>query len=251
MRIDLLPDAAAAAAHAARFVAQRAREAVRERGRFLLALSGGATPLPMFEALSGQTLPWQRIELFQADERVAPRASAARNWTQIERLLLAPLGTTPPRTHPMPVESSDPADAAKRYAEALAALAGATPALDLVHLGLGADGHTASLFAGDPALDVDDAWVAATEVRHGYRRITLTVPTLNRACCVMWLVCGADKAEALARLLDGDDSIAAARVSRDRARVIADQAAGRGRGLRGQGTATGSSLATGPALEER
>ncbi len=222
MRVEMLPDAGAAARWAAAFIAERARAAVRERDRFVLALSGGATPLAMVEALAREPLPWERVELFQTDERVAPPGNAARNWTQIERRLLA---AAAPQAHPMPVDAPDLDAAAAAYAQTLVALGGAPPVLDLVHLGLGADGHTASLFAGDPALYVDDAWVAATGVHHGHRRMTLTLPAIDRARCVLWLVCGEDKAEVLTRLIAGDETMPAGRVARNHALVVADQAA--------------------------
>lgn len=229
MRIELLPDAAAAARRAASFIAARAREAMHARGRFVFALSGGGTPRPMLQVLARLPLAWEHVELFQADERAAPHASEARNLTHLERLLVAPAAMSPGRVHAMPAEDADLAAAASRYAETLVACAGAPPVLDLVHLGLGADGHTASLFAGDAALEVDDAWVAATGAHHGHRRLTLTLPTLERARCVLWLVCGAAKAGVLARLRDGDDAIPAGRVPRDRAWIVADDAAGRPR----------------------
>ncbi len=227
MYIELLPDADAAARRAAAFIAGRALEAVRERGCFLLALSGGETPLPMFEALAAQPLPWRHVELFQVDERIAAKGSAARNWTRIEQLLVAPLGLAPQQLHPIPVEAVDPAAAAAQYNEMLLARAGTQPTLDLVHLGLGADGHTASLFQNDAALDVDTAWVSATGVHHGHRRITLTLPALRRARCILWLVCGEDKSAMLSRLTRGDATIPAGRVPADRAWVMADETAGR------------------------
>ncbi|MBN9463393.1 MAG: 6-phosphogluconolactonase [Burkholderiales bacterium] len=227
MHTELLPDATAAAQRAAAFIAEQAREAVRERGRFLLALSGGETPRPMLAALARQPLPWERVQLFQVDERAAPRGGEARNLTHLERLLVAPAGLSPGCVHAMPVEAADLAAGAAAYAETLVAAAGAPPVLDLVHLGLGTDGHAASLFAGDAALEVDDAWVAATGLHRGHRRLTLTLPTLDRARCLLWLVCGADKAGVLARLLDGDDAMPAGRVPRARAWIVADEAAGR------------------------
>jgi 6-phosphogluconolactonase len=223
--VEVLPDPVAAARRAAEFIAERARQALRERGRFVFALSGGHTPLPMYEALAHQSLRWQDVEMFQADERVAPAASPARNWSNIARLLIARAGPPAPRACPMPTDAPDLAEAATRYARTLAASAGSPPILDLIHLGLGADGHTASLFAGDAALEVDDAWVAPTGVHHGHRRMTLTLPTIAHARCVLWLVCGEDKAAALERLLDGDETLPAGRVPRDRAGVVADLAA--------------------------
>jgi len=250
VRIEILPDAGAAARWAASFIAAEASRAVRERGRFLFALSGGDTPLPMFAALAAQPLPWANVELFQSDERVAPRGSAARNLTALTERLVSRVALLPERVHPMPVDDaarssvahtdpdcsdpdcSDPdrlevalATAAASHSETLAAIAGTPPVLDLVHLGLGTDGHTASLFPGDPALRVDDAWVAGTGRRNGHCRMTLTMPTLAAARCLLWLVCGADKAAVLARLLRGDAGMPAGRVRRDRALIVADEAA--------------------------
>jgi 6-phosphogluconolactonase len=125
----------------------------------------------------------------------------------------------------MPVEEADLASAAERYQRELRAVAGTPPVLDLVQLGLGADGHTASLFAGDPALDVEDADVAASGPYQGRRRVTLTLPALGRARRILWIVTGAAKADALARLRRGDRGIPAARVRSDRALLLADEAA--------------------------
>ncbi|MDE2613529.1 MAG: 6-phosphogluconolactonase [Burkholderiales bacterium] len=232
MRVERLPDAAAAAQWAAMFIAERARAALQERRRFLLALSGGRTPRPMFEALAQEALPWRHVELFQVDERVAPPASDARNWSHIEPALLAGADAPRAHAHPMPTDAPDLPAAAADYAQELVALAGAPPVLDLVHLGLGSDGHTASLFAGDGALDVDDAWVAVTGTHHGYRRMTLTLPTIDRARCILWLVCGADKAAMLARLVEGDERMPAGRVPRNHALVVADAAAAHSLGQR-------------------
>lgn len=225
MQVEVLPDPAAAAARAAAFIVERAQEALRERGRFLLALSGGHTPLAMYEALARHALPWQQVEMFQVDERVVPPTSAERNWNPIRRLLVARVAAPAPHGHPMPVDGADLVEAAGAYAETLVQLAGAPPRLDLVHLGLGADGHTASLFPGDPALEVDDAWVALTGVHHGHRRMTLTLPAIDRARCILWLVCGADKARMLRRLTEGDETIPAGRVPRNHAWIIADRTA--------------------------
>jgi len=125
----------------------------------------------------------------------------------------------------MPVETADLDQAAARYAQILVAVAGSPPVIDLVHLGLGADGHTASLVPGDPVLDVTDADVALTRPYQGRRRMTLTYPVLNRARRVLWLITGADKAAMLGRLRRGDPTIPAGRVRQDDAVVLADRAA--------------------------
>src|SRR5258705_7493126 len=117
----------------------------------------------------------------------------------------------------MPVEAPDLEAAASRYAETLWAIAGSPPVFDLVHLGLGADGHTASLVPGDPVLDVTDADVAVTRPYQGRRRMTLTFPIINRSRRVLWLVTGREKAGALVRLRNRDPSIPASCVRQDRA----------------------------------
>jgi 6-phosphogluconolactonase len=225
MHIEIQPDVDRAARWAAMFIAARAREAVRERGRFLVALSGGETSAPMLKALAQLRLPWRCVELFQVDERAAPFGSAARNLTRLDELLVSRVSLPAQSVHPMPVEDADLMAAAAGYAGNLVAVAGAPPVLDLVHLGLGDDGHTASLVPGDAALDANDIWVAATGPYRGFRRITLTVPVLDRARCVLWLVCGARKSDVLARLANGVGGIPAALVSRDRAWIVADEPA--------------------------
>lgn len=225
MRIEVAPDAAAAACRAAAFIARRAARALRARGRFALALSGGQTPLPMLQRLATEPIDWSRGELFQVDERSAARDSDARNLGALDRLLVSQVAIPPVQVHPMPVEQPDLSAAAAAYAAALVAALGDPPVLDLVHLGLGRDGHTASLMPGDAATRVTDAWVSATAAHGGWPRVTLTLPAIDAARCVLWLVCGASKAPMLARLARGDRTIPAGLVRRDRACLIADEAA--------------------------
>ncbi len=229
MRLEVLPDPEAVARRAARVVAA-ARDAVGARGRFLLATSGGATPWRMLRLLAEEDLPWAGVHLFQVDERVAPAGHLDRNLTHLAASLLdhAPLPAA--QVHAMPVEEADLASAAARYAAELHAVGGTPAVLDLVHLGLGADGHTASLVPGDPALEVAGADVAVTGAYRGRRRMTLTYPALDRARLVLWVVTGAEKDEALARLRRGDRAIPAGRVQSDRAVVLADVAAAGGEG---------------------
>jgi 6-phosphogluconolactonase len=222
--VHATPEAAAraAAAHLARAL----RAAVRERGRCSLALSGGRTAAAMLRALAAENVPWSQLDLFQVDEREAPPRDADRNWTGLEAELLRRVPLAPGRAHPVPAGAGlAPEEAARRYAVDLEARAGRPPALDALHLGLGADGHTASLFPGDPALDVRDAWAAATCAHGGRRRVTLTFPALDAARCVVWLVVGAEKRDALARLRAGDTAIPAGRVARARALLVCDAAA--------------------------
>lgn len=228
MHIEVFPDAAAVALAAARFVAAEARAAVQARGKFLLAVSGGTTPWQMQRALARESnLPWRGVHIFQVDERVAPAGHADRNLTYLAQALAhAPL--PPEQIHPMPVEADDLTAAADQYATKLAALAGSPPELDLVHLGLGADGHTASLVPGDPVLEVVDRDVAITGEYQDRRRMTLTYPLLNRARKILWLATGASKAPMLARLRAADPTIPAGRVRQDAAAILADAAAAPG-----------------------
>jgi 6-phosphogluconolactonase len=213
--LEVSPDAAAVAKRAATYVAELARTAVTRRGRFTFAVSGGKTPWAMFAELASEDMPWAETELFQVDERVAPDGDPDRNLTNLR----ASIGTAPARVHPMPVNDGDLAEAAAAYATVL------PQRFDLVHLGLGPDGHTASLVPGDPVLEVTDALVAVTQPYQGHQRMTLTYPALTRADQIMWLIAGDDKRDALSKLLAGDESIPAGRVLATRSLVLADAAA--------------------------
>ena len=225
MNMEVLDDADSVAQRAAAIIAEDARAAVAERGRFVMAVSGGHTPWLMLRALTSEQVPWPAVHVVQVDERVAPTGHPDRNLTHLRESLLdrAPLG--PEQIHEMPVESPDLQSAAAQYAATLRQIAGSLPLLDLVHLGLGPDGHTASLVPGDPVLNVQDADVAMTGVYQGRRRMTLTYPAINRSRRVLWVVTGSEKVEMLARLLRGDESIPAGRVRGKEALVLADRAA--------------------------
>jgi 6-phosphogluconolactonase len=215
LEIEILPDAEAAAARGAEVIAAVANAAVAQRGHFTLAVSGGRDPWAMFAALYGR-MPWEKVTIFQVDERVAPDGDPDRNLTHLQRSL-PPGGAADVRA--MPVGAGDLERAADDYARAL------PEAFDLVHLGLGPDGHTAFLVPGDPVLDVVDRDVAVTGEYQGRRRMTLTYPVLDRARRILWLVTGDDKVDALRRLREGDESIPAGRVARANALVLADEAA--------------------------
>lgn len=224
MDIRIMDDAGAVAREAARFLVDEARAAIAARKRFSLALSGGSTPWRMLGFLDSGDLPWEAVELFQVDERVAPAGSEERNLTHLQASLVCRVPVPGDQVHAMPVEAPDLDAAARAYAALLAARAGRPATLDVVHLGMGGDGHTASLVPGDAVLEVSDTDVAMTAAPYqGCRRMTLTYPALNRARTVLWLLTGAGKAEMLRRLRDGDASIPAGRVSRDRAVVFADR----------------------------
>jgi len=225
MKIEIFPDADAVAQKAATIVATEARGAVAARGRFILAVSGGHTPWQMLCVLAREELPRDSMHIVQVDERVAPAGHPERNLTHLYESLLEHAPLRREQIYAMPVEAPGLESAAEHYAETLKKIAGSPPVLDLVHLGLGPDGHTASLVPGDPALNVTDADVALTRVSQGRRRMTLTYPILNRARRILWLVTGKDKVAALARLREGDVTIPAGRIQGADALVLADQAA--------------------------
>ncbi|MFO7571729.1 MAG: 6-phosphogluconolactonase [Gaiellaceae bacterium] len=219
LAVEILPDADAVASRGAEHVVEQAEAAVAARGRFTFAVSGGRTPWAMLAALAGK-LPAEGVTIFQVDERVAPDGDSERNLTHLVESLPPELAS---HVRAMPVTAHDLEAAAAEYGASL------PEALDLVHLGLGPDGHTASLVPGAPVLEVTDHDVAVTGEYQGRRRMTLTYPALNRARRVLWLVTGADKTGALARLRAGDQTIPAGRVSSDRALVLADRAAAGGK----------------------
>ena len=225
MKIEVLDDVDAVADEAAAIIATDARIAVAARGRFTLAVSGGHTPWVMLRALADKELPWDGVHVLQVDERVAPAEDPDRNLTHLRQSLLEHVPLRPEQIHAMPVETRDLQAAVSAYAATLRDVAGSPAVLDLVHLGLGPDGHTASLVPGDPVLDVNDAAVALTGPYQGRRRMTLTYPVLNHARRVLWVVTGDGKAEMLLRLREGDRSIPAGRVKQDHALVLTDRAA--------------------------
>jgi 6-phosphogluconolactonase len=233
MKREVLADPDAVARAAASVIAADARAAVAVRGRFVMAVSGGRTPWIMLRALASEDVPWKGVHVVQVDERVAPAGDPDRNLTHLRESLLSHAPLPPEQIHAMPVESADLDSAAAEYARTLEAIAGAPPVLDLAHLGLGPDGHTASLVPGDPVLAVTDRDVAVTGVYMGRLRMTLTYPVLDRARRILWLVTGAEKRPMLALLEAGDPSIPAGRVRRDAALVLADRAAA---GTAGAGT---------------
>jgi 6-phosphogluconolactonase len=225
VKIEVEPDDDGVASKAAAIIAADARAAISARGRYIIAVSGGRTPWMMLRALAGEQLPWESVHVVQVDERVAPAGDPDRNLAHLRASLLDHAPLRPDHVHAMPVEAADIDRGAKQYAETLREVAGSPPVLDLVHLGLGPDGHTASLVPGDPVLDVADVDVAVTGPYQGRRRMTLTFPIINRSRRVLWLVTGAEKAGMLVRLRDGDLSIPASHVRRDRALALADREA--------------------------
>lgn len=215
--IEIQSDDIAVARRAAELVVEHAQLAIATRGEFTLAVSGGHTPGQMFADLAGRNdFPWEHTAIYQVDERIAPDGDANRNltlmWKNLPEAAISQL-------HPMPVQEVDLQQAAGRYASEL------PERFDLVHLGLGADGHTASLVPDDPVLDVLDCDVAITGLYMGLQRMTVTYPVLDRARALLWLVTGHEKREALDRLRAHDQSIPAGRVVAECALILADIAA--------------------------
>jgi len=225
MRMEVLLNAEAVAKKAAEVMAEKARTAAAARGRFLMAVSGGKTPWLMLRALADEAVPWEKVHIVQVDERVAPSGHRDRNLTHLRETLLEHAPLREEQIYSMRVEASDLETAAATYAQTLLDIGGTPPMLDLVHLGLGPDGHTASLVPGDPVLKVVDRDVAITQVYQGRQRMTLTYPALNRSRDILWVVTGTEKVPMLKRLLHGDPCIPAGRIRRDSAVILADRAA--------------------------
>jgi len=209
----------------ANFIDARVKESISERGQFTIALSGGSTPWVMLRELAKHDLPWKQVRIFQVDERVAPDGDAERNLVHIQKNLAARISMPVENLYAMPVTGNDLEDEAWQYDAELREVAGTPPVLDVVHLGLGEDGHTASLVPGDPVLQVEDRDVAITDTYSGLQRMTLTYSIINRARHILWLVTGDGKTEMLDRLIQGDRRIPAGRVSQQQATVVADTAA--------------------------
>lgn len=218
IELEVAGDEKAASRRAAELIAAAGAATVADRDRFALAMSGGRSPWAMLAILGElEEMPWDRTELFQVDERVASPGSPERNLTHMVLGLSMDHQAT---LRPMPVTQRDLDAAAREYEASL------PERFDLVHLGLGPDGHTASLVPGDPVLDVTDRRVAITaEPYQDHRRMTLTYPALNEARRIVWLVTGPDKRDPLAKLLAGDESIPAGRVRNEEMVVVADEAA--------------------------
>jgi 6-phosphogluconolactonase len=222
LRVLRFSNAAEAAEAAARHVANCAARAVAARGKFTLAMSGGSTPWSMLAILADMGLDWSSTHLFQVDERRAPDGDAARNLTHTRSQFTDRIGLAECRIHAMPVTADDFDAGAQEYAATLRRVCGEPPVLDLVHLGMGGDGHTASLLPGDELLDAAGADVGVTGIYQGHRRMSLTFPVINRSRQILWLVNGADKSTMLQRMLDADRDIPAGRIEQARATVFTD-----------------------------
>ena len=223
MMIEILENADLAAIKAASIIAEEARKSVALRGCFILAVSGGKTPWKMLRALADEDVPWEGMNILQVDERLAPEGHPDRNMTHLHESLSGVIPLLAGRIHAMPVEEKVPEAVAAAYAQTISEIAGSPAIIDLIHLGLGPDGHTASLIPGDPVLDVTDRDVALTGIYQGRHRLTLTYSVINRARKILWLITGGEKNEMLQRLLESDFSIPAGRISQEHAMVLADK----------------------------
>jgi 6-phosphogluconolactonase len=216
--LEVTKDEKAAARRAAELIAKAGAAAVADHGHFAFAMSGGRSPWSMLAILGElEEMPWGETELFQVDERIASPGSEDRNLTH---MVLGLSMDHQSALRPMPVTQRDLDAAAHEYDTSL------PERLDLVHLGLGPDGHTASLVPDDPVLEVDDRRVAiTTNPYQGHRRMTLTYPALSEARQILFLVTGEEKRDPLQKVIAGDPSIPAGRVKNDAITIVADPAA--------------------------
>jgi len=231
MKIEVLANDDAVAKAAAGVIAAAAREAVAARGLFTLAVSGGKTPWAMLRDLASEEVPWSRVHVFQIDERIAPEGDPDRNLTHLHESLLGNAPIPKENIHAMPVNAVDPVEGAREYERTLQELCGNPPVLDMAHLGLGPDGHTASLVPNDPVLEVADRDVALTDPVNLYqnrRRMTLTYPMINRSRKILWLATGAAKIPMIVRLKAADHSIPGGRITQENALLLTDTAAAGG-----------------------
>ena len=225
MKTEIFPQAEQVAARAAAYLEQEIRDALTYQKSFSLAISGGRTPWEMLKILSKVDLPWQRINLFQVDERVAPDGHPDRNLTQLFQAIAGTAMVTQLRIFPMPVTAEDLDASAQEYTDVLNEVTEGK-GLDILHLGLGSDGHTASLVPGDGVLEIKNRLVACTQNSYqGRIRMTLTYPLLNAAKQILWIVTGSEKKEMVQRMLQQDPSIPAGRIQQENALLLVDQAA--------------------------
>jgi 6-phosphogluconolactonase len=220
LQVEVFDDAEAASRRGADVIAEAARSCAAAGRRFAFAASGGSTPWRMFELLAASDVPWETVDVFQVDERIAPDGDPDRAMTHLQAALLPAAAAA--GWYPMAVTAADPEAAADAYAASLPAR------FDLLHLGIGPDGHTASLVPGDPVLDVVDRDVAVTGEYRGRRRITLTFPAIDRAARALWFEVGSEKRAPLTKLLVGDRSIPAARVGTPEQLLVCDRTAAPG-----------------------
>ncbi|MEB3338941.1 MAG: 6-phosphogluconolactonase [Leptolyngbyaceae bacterium] len=201
--IEVLPDQPALIQRSLELVLNHLQSAIQARGQFTIALSGGSTPKPLYAAISAQDLPWEQIHVFWGDERYVPHDHPDSNFLMARQAWLDRVAIPAANIHPMPTDETDPAIAAQKHQAELQAFfqvqPGEFPAFDLILLGMGDDGHTASLFPHTAALNIQDQLITVGN-KDGQPRITFTAPFINQARCVMFVVAGASKRPALAQV---------------------------------------------------
>lgn len=198
-KVEVLPELTALIQRALELVIAKTQTAIAERGKCTIALAGGGTPKPLYEAIAAQQLPWDKLHVFWGDERYVPPNDSSSNQRMARLAWLERVAIPAENIHPMPTDEADPAVAASKYEAELQQFfqsQAGFPAFDLVLLGMGDDGHTASLFPQTEALHVRDRLVTVGQ-KDGQPRLTFTAPLINQARCVMFLVAGANKRQAL------------------------------------------------------
>jgi 6-phosphogluconolactonase len=201
--VEVLPDKEALIKRSLEVVLSKIQEAIEKSDRFTIALAGGGTPKPLYEAIATQNLPWEKIHVFWGDERYVPADHPDSNQGMARNAWLNKVDIPAANIHPMPTEGASPvADAEKHEAqlqEFFGIPAGTFPDFDVILLGIGDDAHTASLFPHTDALQVQDQLVTVGN-KDGQPRITFTAPLINHAHCVIFLVAGSSKRPALAQI---------------------------------------------------
>ncbi|MGJ3252030.1 MAG: 6-phosphogluconolactonase [Elainellaceae cyanobacterium] len=208
-KVEILSDKSALVQRSLDVVLKHIQAAIAKRGRCSIALAGGSTPKPLYESLATQSLPWDALHIFWGDERYVPSDHPDSNERMARMAWLDRVPIPPDNIHPVPTDAPEPSQAADQYEaeirDVFETQPGAYPALDIVLLGMGDDGHTASLFPHTAALDVSDRLITVGN-KDGQPRITFTAPFINYAHCVIFLVAGANKRPALAQVFapEGD-----------------------------------------------
>ncbi|MCL1467010.1 6-phosphogluconolactonase [Argonema galeatum] len=202
-KVEVLPSGAASIARSLQLVLDKINTAIGDRGQCTIVLAGGSTPKALYEAIAKENLPWEKIHVFWGDERYVPQSHPDSNQGMARRAWLDKVDIPSGNIHPMPTDAADPALDAQKYEAELEEFfktgAGEFPVFDIVLLGMGDDGHTASLFPHTEALQVRDRKVAVGN-SYGQPRLTLTVPLINQARCVIFIALGANKQSALAQV---------------------------------------------------
>ncbi|NJO40578.1 MAG: 6-phosphogluconolactonase [Cyanobacteria bacterium RU_5_0] len=233
--VEVLPDQSALIQRSLELILEKLQMALAERGEFSIALSGGSTPKPLYEAIAAQDIPWDKVQVFWGDERYVPPDHPESNEGMARKAWLDRVPIPATNIHPMPTDETNPMVAAEKYEQQLQQIfqlkPGEIPSLDVVLLGMGDDGHTASLFPHTEALDVRDRLITIGN-KDGQPRITFTVPLINQARCVMFVVAGASKQAALAQIFApvGDDTTYPSRLIQPNNELwwLLDRAAGQG-----------------------